>query len=113
MTSLIQAAIIGYTGIVRLLLGAGADVEAKDKVSKRISICLAHVCVCVCVCVIFFYDIVWSVKSVVLFYSSISLLWYVGYDDLISMGNVFVSCSSDYDFFACVVAWLYEDECIW
>ena len=37
-----------------------------------------------CVCVIFFHD------SVVLFYSSILLLWYIGYDDFISMNNVFV-----------------------
>ena len=42
------------------------------------------VCVCVCVCVIFLHH------SVVLFYSSILLLWYVGYDDFISMNNVFV-----------------------
>ena len=39
---------------------------------------------CVCVCVIFLHH------SVVLFYSSILLLWYVGYDDFISMSNVFV-----------------------
>ena len=39
---------------------------------------------CVCVCVIFLHH------SVVLFYSSIWLLWYVGYDDFISMNNVFV-----------------------
>ena len=37
-----------------------------------------------CVCVIFLHH------SVVLFYSSILLLWYVGYDDFISMSNVFV-----------------------
>ena len=43
-----------------------------------------HMCVCVCVCVIFLHH------SVVLFYSSILLLWYVGYDDFISMNNVFV-----------------------
>ena len=42
------------------------------------------VCVCVCVCVMFLHH------SVVLFYSSILLLWYVGYDDFISMNNVFV-----------------------
>ena len=40
---------VGHTGIVRLLLAAGADIDAKGSVSKRISICLAHVCVCVCV----------------------------------------------------------------
>ena len=43
----------GNADIVSLLLAAGADIEAKDIVSKRISICLAHVCVCVCV--IFFH----------------------------------------------------------
>ena len=37
-----------------------------------------------CVCVVFLHH------SVVLFYSSILLLWYVGYDDFISMNNVFV-----------------------
>ena len=42
------------------------------------------VCVCVCVCVIFLHH------SVVLFSSYISLLWYVGYDDFISMSNVIV-----------------------
>ena len=47
-----QAAIYGHTDIVSLLLAAGADIEAKDYVSKRISICLAHMCVCVCVCYI-------------------------------------------------------------
>ena len=32
---------------IRLLLGAGADIDATNSVSKRVSICLAHVCVCV------------------------------------------------------------------
>ena len=45
-----------------------------------------HMCVCVCVCVC---NILVH-HSVVLFYSSILLLWYVGYDDFISMSNVFV-----------------------
>ena len=43
-----QAAYTGKADIVSLLLAAGADIEAKDYVSKRISICLAHMCVCVC-----------------------------------------------------------------
>ena len=43
-----------------------------------------------CVCVTFLHHSVWYVKSVFLFYSSILLLWYVGYDDFISMNNVFV-----------------------
>ena len=50
-----QAAIYGTAHSVRLLLAAGADIEARDIVSKRTSICLAHVCVCVCVCVILFH----------------------------------------------------------
>ena len=44
-----QAASKGHADIVSLLLAAGADIEARNNVSKRISICLAHVCVCVCV----------------------------------------------------------------
>ena len=44
---------------------------------------------CVCVCVL---------------YSSI-----IGYDDFISMSNVFVYCFNNY-LFACLVACLYEDE---
>ena len=46
-----QAARNDKADIVSLLLAAGADIEAKSIVSKRISICLAHVCICVCVCV--------------------------------------------------------------
>ena len=46
-----QAARYDKADIVSLLLAAGADIEAKSIVSKRISICLAHVCICVCVCV--------------------------------------------------------------
>ena len=43
------AAIYGKADIIKLLLDAGASIEAKDNVSKRISICT---CVCVCVCYI-------------------------------------------------------------
>ena len=71
----------GKADVIKVLLEAGASTEAKGHVSKRIFICT---CVCVCVCVIFFHD------SVVLFYSSILLLWYIGYDDFISMNNVIV-----------------------
>ena len=46
-----QAAYNGKADIVSLLLAAGADIEAKNSVSKRISICLAHVFVCVFVSV--------------------------------------------------------------
>ena len=49
MTALMYAARYGNADIVILLLAAGADIEAVGSVSKRISICLAHVCVCVCV----------------------------------------------------------------
>ena len=79
------AASNGHTDAIKVLLVAGASTEAKDNVSKRISICTCvFVYVCVCVCVMFLHH------SVVLFYSSILLLWYVGYDDFISMNNVFV-----------------------
>ena len=55
-----EAADNGKADIVRLLLAAGADIEARNSVSKRISICLAHVCICVCVCVIFFHRSVYD-----------------------------------------------------
>ena len=41
----------GNADIIKVLLEAGASIEAKNNVSKRISICTF---VCVCVCVIFF-----------------------------------------------------------
>ena len=53
MTALMLAAVNGHADVVKLLLGAGASIEAKDTVSKRISICTCvFVCVCVCVCYI-------------------------------------------------------------
>ena len=60
MTSLMYAAYNGKADIIKLLLEAGASIEAKNDVSKRISICTC-VFVCVCVCVIFLHH------SVVLF----------------------------------------------
>ena len=51
-----EAADNGKADIVSLLLAAGADVDVKDIVSKRISICLVHMCVCVCVCVCVLYS---------------------------------------------------------
>ena len=45
-----KAAYNGHSDVVKVLLEAGALIEAKDDVSKRISICTC-VCVCVCVCV--------------------------------------------------------------
>ena len=78
-----MAAEKGHVDVIKLLLEAGASTEAKDNVSKRISI-YTCVCVYVCVCVIFLHH------SVVLFSSSILLLWYVGYDDFISMSNIIV-----------------------
>ena len=55
----------GHSDVIKLLLDAGASIEAKDGVSKRIFICT---CVFVCVCVIFLHH------SIVLFYSYILLL---------------------------------------
>ena len=48
----------GNADTVSLLLAAGADIEARNNVSKRISICLAHVCVCVSLCVLYSFMIV-------------------------------------------------------
>ena len=62
MTPLMLAAEKGHADIIRILLEAGASIEAKSTVSKRISICT-----CVCVCVVFLHH------SVVLLYSSILL----------------------------------------
>ena len=49
MTALMSAANNGHAETIRALLKAGAAIEAKDNVSKRIFICT---CVCVCVCYI-------------------------------------------------------------
>ena len=43
------AAYNGKADVIKVLLDAGAAIEAKDNVSKRISICT---CVCVCACCI-------------------------------------------------------------
>ena len=59
------AAAHGHSDIIKLLLEAGASTEAKDDVSKRISICT---CVCVRVCVLYSSIIVYDMLKV-LFYS--------------------------------------------
>ena len=46
MTSLIYAAERGHSDVIRLLLEAGASIEAKTTVSKEYP--YAHVCVCLC-----------------------------------------------------------------
>ena len=52
MTSLMLAAEKGHADIIRILLEAGASIEAKDTVSKRISICTCVCIVCLCMCYI-------------------------------------------------------------
>ena len=49
------AAYNGKADTVKVLLEAGASIEAKDKVSKRISITIST-CVCVCACVFVLYS---------------------------------------------------------
>ena len=48
-TALMNAALNGHSEAVKLLQEAGAFIEAKNNVSKRISIC-TYVCVYECVC---------------------------------------------------------------
>ena len=49
-TALINAAFNGHSKVVKLLLEAGALIEAKNNVSKRISICTdMYACMSVCV----------------------------------------------------------------
>ena len=62
------AAKYGKANVVKLLLEAGASIEAKNAVSKRISMCT-----CVCVYVIFLYHSVYdmlkvSFHSILIFY---------------------------------------------
>ena len=50
-TPLIYAASNGHTEVVKFLVDAGAYIEAKDNVSKRVFISTyVHVCMYVCVC---------------------------------------------------------------
>ena len=49
-TAFMWAAQYGKADIIKLLLKAGASVEAKNNVSKRVFI-FTYVCVCVCMCV--------------------------------------------------------------
>ena len=51
MTSLMWAAQYGTADVIKLLLDAGAAIEAKGHVSKRI-----YICTCVCVCVFLLYS---------------------------------------------------------
>ena len=55
----------GTADVVKVLIDAGADIEAKNNVSKRISICT---CVCVCVCVLY--------SSMIVLFYSILLFYY-------------------------------------
>ena len=70
MTSLILAARYGNADIVKVLLEAGASIEAKDTVSKRISICTC-VCVCVYVCVLYSCIIVLFYSILIFYYCDI------------------------------------------
>ena len=49
-TLLIFTTSSGHSGVVKLLVGAGASTEVKDNESKRMFKC-TYGCVCVCVCV--------------------------------------------------------------
>ena len=45
-----RAAYNGKAEVTKVLMDAGASMEAKNNVSKTISV-LTYICVCVCVCV--------------------------------------------------------------
>ena len=60
MTALMRAADNGHTDVIKLLLEAGASVEAKGPVSKRISICTCVFVLYSCIIVLFY--------SILLFY---------------------------------------------
>ena len=76
------AAMNGHSNTVKFLVEAGADIKAKNTVSKRISICT-----CVCVRLLYSYIIVYDMLKV-LFYSIL----------------IFCYCFNNNYFFACVVA---------
>ena len=73
----------------------------------------AHVCVCVSVCVCYILSSQCMMNEKCRF---ILFLYFIivtcRYDDLISMSNVFVFCFNNNNLFACLVACLYEDVCI-
>ena len=68
-----RAAEKGHTDIIKVLLVAGAAIEAKDRVSKRISICT-------CVCGFLLYSCI-----IVLFYSILIFYYCDMYDMMISL----------------------------
>ena len=58
-TPLMHAACRGHYEVTKVLIEAGASIEAKSNVSKTISI-FSYVCVCVCVWIsLFFHHTVW------------------------------------------------------
>ena len=59
MTALMWAAHNGHSGVIKVLIDAGAAIEATDNVSKRIFICIC-VCVCLFVCVISLHNSVYD-----------------------------------------------------
>ena len=64
MTALMRAAYNGHFEVTKVLIDAGASIEAKDNVSKTISM-FSYLCVCVCVCgegysSIILYDVIMS-----------------------------------------------------
>ena len=99
------AAQFGTAETVKLLLEAGALIEAKNTVSERISIWTCA-CVCVCVCVIFLHHSVYD-KWKMLFYSILLFDYYDMEDMMITsvwvMLLLLLLFNNNY-IFACVIA---------
>ena len=56
MTPLMRAAYNGHFEVTKVLIDAGASIEAKDNVSKMISI-FAYMCECVCISLFFHHTV--------------------------------------------------------
>ena len=91
MPALIYAAYMGHFEVTKVLIDAGASIEAKDRVSKILSI-FSYICVCVCR---------EDYSSIILYDMIMSLLWIIHYND----DNSFGVCFNDNYFSASFISY--------